>query len=193
MLRFLTRPTLVPLGVLALLCLAACTPTARPATVGHAPIAPTVAPVRVPAGWKVLTTAHFRLAYPPDWTTFPSDPAQEEAVHITGYYIATPDPGGHVQLEVSAAAQVDVSGSCPVATPQTQPAQQTTLAGLPMGYRLVPYPNGGGLVRWWWFLNAQRTAYQLKAFDGDASAAIKAQDDAILATFRPDNVTPWQC
>jgi hypothetical protein len=189
--RFPTQPALALLGTLALLYLAACTPTARPATVGRAP---TVAPARVPAGWKVLTTPHFRLAYPPDWRTFSMyEPSQEDAVHITGYNIATPDPGGHVQLEVSAQAKVDVSASCPVATPDTRSAQQTTLAGLPMKYQLVAYPQGAGVVRWWWFLNAQRTAYQLRASDGDASAAIKAQDDAILATFRPDNATPWRC
>jgi hypothetical protein len=94
---------------------------------------------------------------------------------------------------VSAQAKVDVSGSCPVATPDTLPPQQTTLAGLPMNYQLVAYPQGAGVVRWWWFLNAQRTAYQLRASDGDASAATQAQDDAILATFRPDNATPWKC
>ena len=182
--RFLTRPALALLGVLALLCLAACTPTARPATVGHAPIAPTVAPVRVPAGWKVLTTAHFRIAYPPDWTTFPHDKAQEDAVH-TDYYIAT--PAGHVQLDVSALEKTDVLAYCPVATPDTLPPQPTTLAGLPMRFQLIDS------VRWWWFLNAQRTSYQLTASDYEASAAIKAQDEAILATFRPDNADPWPC
>src|SRR5260370_19697245 len=120
--RLPTQPALALLGVLALLCLAACTPTAGPATVGHAPTAPTVAPARVPAGWKVLTTAHFRIAYPPDWTTFPSDPALEDAVH-TEYYIAT--PAGHVQLSVSATAQTDVVAYCPVATPDTLPPQPT--------------------------------------------------------------------
>ncbi len=185
--RFLTRPALALLGVLALLCLAACTPTARPATVEcHAPLrcAPTVAPVRIPAGWKVLTRPHFRLAYPPDWTTSPSDPALEEAVH-TDYIIAT--PAGHVRLDVSALEKTDVLAYCPVATPDTLPPQPTTLAGLPMRFQLIDS------VRWWWFLNAQRTSYQLRASDYEASAAIKAQDDAILGTFRPDNVTPWQC
>jgi hypothetical protein len=195
--RFPTRPALALLGVL--LCLAACTPPARPATVGRAPTAPptappTALPARVPAGWKVLATPHFRLAYPPDWTTFSMyDAAQEAAVHITGYYIATPEPDGHAQLSVSALEKTDVSGSCRAPNPQTQSFQPTTLAGLPMKYLLVPYPNGGGLVRWWVFLNAQRTAYTLRAFDGGASAATQAQDDAILATFRPDNATPWQC
>lgn len=188
--RFLTRPALALLGVLALLSLAACTSTARPAAVEcHAPLlcAPTVPPAPVPAGWKVLATPHFRIAYPPDWTTFPMGGAgQEDAVH-TGYYIATPDPGGHVQLSVSALANVDVSAFCPVATPDTLPPQQTTLAGLPMRYQLIES------VRWWWFLNAQRTAYTLRASDFDAGAATQAQDDAILATFRPDNGTPWRC
>ncbi len=113
------------------------------------------------------------------------DAAQEDAVHITGYYIAT--PAQHAQLGVSALAKADVSASCRATNPQTQPPQQTTLAGLPMWYlRDV-------LVRWWVFVNAQQTAYTLRAFDGDASAATQAQDDAILATFRPDNATPWRC
>ena len=185
--RFPTRPALALLGTL--LCLAACTPTARPATVGRAS---TATHARVPAGWKVLATAHFSLAYPPDWTTFSEfDAAQEDAVHITGYYIAT--PAQHAQLAVSALEKTDVSGSCRAPNPQTQSFQPTTLAGLPMGYLLVPYPNGGGIVRWWVFLNAQQTAYTLRAFDGGASAATQAQDDAILATFRPDNATPWKC
>jgi hypothetical protein len=51
------------MGTLALLCLAACAPAASgPAAT------PTshVMPARVPSGWKVLTTPHFGLAYPPD-------------------------------------------------------------------------------------------------------------------------------
>jgi hypothetical protein len=167
--RFAIRPALALLGTL--LCLAACTPTAPPA--------------RVPAGWKVLATPHFRLAYPPDWRTFSMyEPSQEEGIDLTGYYIATPDPGGHVQLGVSALAKADVSGSCRAPNPLTQPAQQTTLAGLPMYYRLILYPQGGGALRLWGFTNAQRTAYTLSAIDGDASAATQAQDDVILATPR---------
>jgi hypothetical protein len=192
--RLLTQLPLALLGMLALLCLAACTPTARPATVGRAPTVPTVPPACVPAGWKVLATPHFRLAYPPDWTTFSEfDAAQEAATPITGYSIATPERHGHAQLYVSALQRVDVSDFCRAPNPQTQPPQATTLAGLPMRYLLVPYPNGGGVVRMWGFLNAQKTAYTLRASDGDASAATQAQDDAILATFRPDNTTAWQC
>jgi hypothetical protein len=143
-------------------------------------------PVRVPAGWKVLATPHFRLAYPPGWTTLSSSDATE-----TEYDIGAPDRQGG--LDVRALPNAAVSAFCPMATSTPQRFQPTTLAGLPMQYLLVPYPNGGGLVRWWVFLNTQGRAYTLRAFDGGASAATRVQDDAILATLRPDNTTPWQC
>ncbi len=199
--RFALRPALALLGTLALLCLAACTPTARPATVGHASTAtPTTTTARVPAGWKVLTTAHFRLAYPPDWTPVDNTNAKYyPGTADTEYLIESPDH--HPRLDVRASpssslpdvAHAEFCRATPVASPITQQFQPTTLAGLPMYYLLVPYPNGGGIVRWWVFWNAQYTSYILRAFDGDANAATQTQDDAILATFRPDNATPLQC
>src|SRR5258708_8872467 len=183
--HFLTRRALAVLGTFAVLCLAACAPTTSGSTA-----TPTATPARVPAGWKVLTTTYFSLAYPPDWTPVakyvPKNYPGEVA--YTDYFLNTPD--GHAQLDVFAAPVSSVPLYCRVARPQAQP---TTLAGLPMRYALFVYPDAPGGVRWWSFVNAQKMGYGLRAYDGDASAATKAQDDAILATFRPDDATPLQC
>jgi hypothetical protein len=48
-------------------------------------------------------------------------------------------------------------------------------------------------LRVWTFANAQQTWYQLSVGDVGASAAVQAQDTAVLATFRPDDATPWSC
>ncbi|HZC76450.1 MAG TPA: hypothetical protein VE258_01795 [Ktedonobacterales bacterium] len=191
--RFPTRPARALLGALALLCLAACTPMAsgppaRPGIVGRAP---TAAPARVPAGWKVLATPHFRLAYPPDWA--PESPSRLATPPADPWQFHIDAPAHQLALRVDVVTNANVSDFCPVGAPTTRQFQPTTLAGLPMKYLLVAYPNGGGLVRWWVFANAQHTSYKLRAFDGEASAATQAQDDAILATFRPDNATPLQC
>lgn len=138
----------------------------------------------------MLATTDFSLAYPPDWTPVTKyEPSYRPAeIAYTDYFLNTPD--GHGRLDVIAGPKANVPLYCRVAAPQAQP---TTLAGLPMRYALVVYPGGSPVVRWWSFLNAQQTSYGLRAYDGDASAATQAQDDAILATFRPDNATPWSC
>jgi len=53
--------------------------------------------------------------------------------------------------------------------------------------------EGGGDKRQWDFVNAQGTSFVLVADDTQSSSATQAQDDAILAMFRPDNATPWSC
>jgi hypothetical protein len=67
------------------------------------------------------------------------------------------------------------------------------LAGVPMVYSL----SGEGLLdRIWSFANAQAADYRLEADNLDDlqySSATQAENDAIFATFRPDNATPWQC
>jgi hypothetical protein len=74
--------------------------------------------------------------------------------------------------------------------PPNSGIQQIVLAGLPMAYELA----GQGLfMRTWTFVNSQRTQYRLDALDEQGTAAVQAQDVSILATFRPDNSTPWQC
>jgi hypothetical protein len=47
--------------------------------------------------------------------------------------------------------------------------------------------------RTWGFINAQRTIFALDAGDAQSSHAIQAQNDAVLATFRPDDPTPYAC
>jgi hypothetical protein len=51
----------------------------------------------------------------------------------------------------------------------------------------------GGYMRVWDFVNAQGTHFTLSALDAQGTTAVQAQDDSILATFRPDNAIPWSC
>lgn len=187
--RFPTRPTLALVGALALLCLAACVPTATvsvsPTVTATTPptatptlvLAPT--PANVPAGWQVLATTHFSLAYPPDWTI------QTLSGGDPRYFIVSPTKQSQVILE--AQPQGDVSPYCLSAI---SGAQHTTFAGLPMTYLLTGEGNG---LRTWYFANAQHTLYLQDADDTQADAATQAQDEAILGTFRPDDADPWSC
>jgi hypothetical protein len=186
-----THASLADPASLALLCLAVCTPTATasvvPTATATTPLALTAtrtpvlasAPTNVPSGWKVLATTDFSLAYPPDWTT--------QLWPDGGYAIETPTQ--QPQVIVTAKPKGDVSPYC---RPDSPGAQQTTFAGLPMKYML----DGRGAadpVRLRLFANAQHTCYLLQADDFSAGAAMQAQDEAILATFRPDEATPWSC
>jgi uncharacterized protein YfaP (DUF2135 family) len=74
--------------------------------------------------------------------------------------------------------------------PVTSDFQHTTLAGLPMTYGIS---GEGQLDRTWAFVNAQRTVFAVSAGDAQSSSAIQAQNDAILATFRHDDPTPYAC
>ena len=186
MLRFRTRPALALLC--ALLYLTACTSPAvgsvSPTATATVPPAPTATPIpvastptNVPAGWKVLVTTYFSLAYPPDWTM--------QILSGPRYFISPPSQQS--QLIVVATPQGDVSPYCYSAT---SGARHTTLAGLPMTYLLT---GEGDTLRTWLFANTQRTFYSLQAQDTQAPASLQAQDEAILATFRPDNAGPWSC
>lgn len=192
--RFPTRPALALVG--ALLCLAACAPSARvslaptattPATpTATATLAPAPTPTNVPAGWAVLDTTRFSLAYPSDWT--PQTIPQSDGSVL--YNIAPPsqqDPS--VRVSVQERVPSPNIGS-PYCMPASSDIQHTTLVGLPMTYMLS---GEGQLDRTWVFANAQRTVYVLDAGDAQSDSATQAQDDAILATFRPDNADPWQC
>ena len=175
-------------GALALLCLAACVPTATvsvpptatattPPTATPTPVlAPT--PADVPVGWKVLATEHFSLAYPPDWTIQP--PSDNPA-----YFIVSPTRQSELIVDVQ--PQGDVSRYC---LPAASGAKHTTLAGLPMTYLITGEGDG---LRTWYFANTQHTLYGLDAEDTQDNAVTQAQDEAILSTFRPDNADPWQC
>jgi hypothetical protein len=91
----------------------------------------------------------------------------------------------YVQAQVS--SQVLKASYCSTGNGDNTP---TTLAGLSMAYNL----SGEGLLdRTWNFANVQGTDYGLEADDLQYSSATQAEDDAIFATFRPDNGTPWQC
>jgi hypothetical protein len=51
----------------------------------------------------------------------------------------------------------------------------------------------GAFMRVWDFVNAAGTHFTLDAEDAQGAAAVQAQDDSILVTFRPDNAIPWGC
>jgi hypothetical protein len=78
----------------------------------------------------------------------------------------------------------------PYCLPASSDAQRTTLANLPMAYERS---GEGQADRLWVFANAQHTVYGLSVGDALSSSAIQSQDDAMLATFRPDNADPWPC
>ncbi len=194
--RFPTRPAFALLG--ALLCLTACAPTAtvRVSPTATTPPVPSATPTlvlaptltNVPAGWKVLATTHFSLAYPPDWTlqTVTFEGGQ-------GYTVWAPAKQGAVQVKALPRADLTPSYSTDVplyCQPESSGARRTTFANLPMTFQLTGL---GNTVRVWRFANAQQTLYLLSAGDMTAGAAAQAQDAAILATFRPDNAIPWSC
>src|SRR5262249_43561196 len=112
-------------------------------------------PAGVPASWKVLATPYFRLAYPPDGRPEPMfDPKYYPASANTGYFLESPtqqyllDVMASPSHSLPTVAHAEFCRAPPVATPDTQPPQPTTLAGLPMQYRVV-YPQRAGVVPWW--------------------------------------------
>ncbi len=196
--RFSTRPVFALLGALALLCLAACAPAATAsvsptATVTSVPtlaptptLAPAPTPTNVPDGWSVLVGWHFSLAYPPGWT--PQTVPQQDGSVL--YLVIAPNNQMAVRVLVQDhEPALNIQGMyCP---PASGEVQHITLAGLPMTY--TPLSGEGQSMRSWAFVNAQATAFALDAGDAQSSNATQAQDESILATFRPDNATPWTC
>lgn len=194
--RVSTRHILALLGALILVCLAACAPTASvsvspTATTPPAPtttptLAPAPTPTNVPSGWLVLAGEHFSLAYPPGWT--PQTAPQQDGSVL--YTIAPPD-AQTAPVRVMVQANVPSSTiSSPYCMPASSDIQRTTLAGLAMTFMLS---GEGQLDRTWAFANAQRTVFVLAVGDAQSGDAARAQSDAILATFRPDDSTPWGC
>jgi len=143
-------------------------------------LAPT--PANVPAAWAVLATTHFSIAYPSGWIV-------ETLVDQQDYVIMSPTKQGEVGVIALQRADVKIYVA-PYCQPASVGARRTTLAQLPMIFQLTGLAD---TVREWRFANAQQTMYMLSAGDATSSAAIQAQDAAILATFRPDNATPWSC
>lgn len=192
--RFSTR--LAFLSALALLGLAGCAPMATAsvsptATATTPPLlttSPTLAsaptPTNVPAGWSVMDTPHFSIAYPQGWT--PDNYPQQD-----GSVLYTIEPPNSQQPPVDVTAQEHAPGAGAFYCAPSNGFQRATLAGAPMIYGLVG--EEGGAKRQWDFVDAQGTGFILVADDTQSGSAIQAQDDAILATFRPDNATPWTC
>ncbi|HET9111362.1 MAG TPA: hypothetical protein VFN78_11095 [Ktedonobacterales bacterium] len=184
--RIPSRFALALLG--ALLCLAACAPTATvnapptPTATSTSLVAPT--PTNVPVGWRVLATTYFSLAYPPDWTP-------DTGSSSTGQFIIwAPARQDAVTVNVVLHAQVPPMELTLYCQPQRQGARHTTLANLPMSLQLTGLAHS---VRVWRFVNAQRTLYLLSVGDALTDAAIQARHEAIFATFRPTLATPWRC
>lgn len=183
---------------LPLLCasalLSACAPaaavsvaaTATPAApTPTATLAPAPTPTNVPDGWLVLDTTHFSIAYPSDWTA-KTIPQMDGSM----YYLITPPTSDPQYPSVS----VSVTTADPYAKSRyctsSADIQRTTLAGLPMTFMIS---GEGSLDRSWGFSNTQQTSFGLAASDAQDGSDVQAQDDAILATFRPDNADPWTC
>lgn len=170
--RRLIAPGLRLLAVLlAVSALGGC---ALPALGGAAP-APTQTPVYAPAGWTAYRGDHFTIAYPTGWTEHQttSNGGQSSVIALTG-----PQPRDLIEVvETANVTQADVPAYCGAAG-QT-PLQ---LAGLRVTYQVVE-----GVHRTWTFVTDKQISYQLSTFDGDSSATMQAQSDAILATFRPDD------
>ncbi len=191
--RLPVRPALGFLG--ALLCLAGCAPTATVSTASTAttPPVPTATPTpvlaptptNVPAGWQVLATAHFSLAYPPDWTVESATDEPDQS-----YVIWAPAKQSSVQVNVVPQADVPQAEMTLYCLPESSGARHTTLANLPMTFQLTGMGNTVGV---WRFVNTQKTLYLLSAGGVMGSVAVQAQDTAIFATFRPDDATPWRC
>src|SRR5215469_6078505 len=156
-----SRPAFALLGVLP--CLAACSPTSTVSIVPRAtatmPPAPTPllapTPTNVPASWQVLATTHFSMAYPPNWTVEGSadEPAQS-------YVIWAPAKQFAVQVVVVPKAEVPQGEMALYCQPESSGARHTTLANLPMTFRLTGLDNSVGV---WTFVNSQQTPYILEA------------------------------
>jgi hypothetical protein len=153
----------------------ASTSTATPgATPTYAPPTPT----NVPPGWQVFFGSHFTIALPPDWSLAGYGATQtgqmgriyqfQNGRHIM--YVAVGETYGFTPAELQDLCK--------------QLASPVMLAGIPMHYMLA-----SGFYRGWFYINSQSHEYSLIAGDGALSSDTQATDDAILATFRPDDPT----
>jgi hypothetical protein len=165
-----TRPTLTP------------TPTAT--------LVPAPTPANVPAGWTVLDTPHFSLAYPAGWSVRMPDTNTGGTI----YFLAPPSPHdqGVTVMVYPGPPSVGSGGMAPFCVgPGRGGVGRVTLAGLPMAYQFGV--GEGASTRVWDFVNTQGTHFTLDAEDAQGAAAVQAQDNSIVATFRPDNAIPWSC
>ena len=160
------------------------TATSTPAPTATPTLAPVPTPANVPAGWVVLDTPHFSLAYPSGWGSH-TLPQQDGSM----LYLVSA-PGDQMAVRVLVQEQVQDPSIGAYCAPVSGDVRHVTLAGLPMTYAVS---GEGQAMRAWVFANAQRTVFALDASDAQSGGANQAEDDAILATFRPDNATPWRC
>lgn len=183
--RRLYLPSLLLLALLAITTLAGCgasasattstTSTTAPNTAGYLPPTPT----NVPAGWQVYSGPHFTIAYPSGWSTQSDNPPTGSM----GLTISLQKPQGReiVVQELYGYSDAQFKDMCKPLVGGTP----VRLATLPMTYQLFE-----GVYRQWFFINSNRYSYMLEVLDGNQPQAAQAADDAVLATFRPDDPTP---
>lgn len=201
------------LSAAVLLALAACGAQSLSANAGDAPTntpEPTITPwptptpkplpptpTNVPAGWQVyaVADAHFSIAYPGSMlfavrqnVQSSSTPSQRDVIYeFTSANTSEVDGTGMpIEMQIG-----EGDGMSPDVVQRI--CSETTviapLAGLPM--RQSPaQPPSGNRFRSWTFVTDRGTVYGLTLRDATASADIQAQDDQILATFRPQFTTP---
>jgi len=197
MARLRMRPALALIAVL--LCLAACdsapstvtsstpTSTTLPSPTATATLVPAPTPTNVPSGWSVLAGLHFSLAHPADQQPYTKP---DEAFSTgTDYFFSLPD-GSVTPVRVFVYPQAQTSLVASYCQPDSADNQHVTFAGLPMTFTLS---GEGSVLRSWLFVNAQHTAFAIQAEDNGADAATLAADEAILATFTPDDAAPVGC
>jgi hypothetical protein len=154
-------------------------------TVGSAPTAGPPTPTNVPVGWQVYAGPHFTIAYPSGWTAsaFPQANSTPARPNVT-YALTAPGGGSSGSVSVNEQDGWDdasiQSDFCP------PDPQMVTLAGLQMQYQT----GAGGAGRAWLFVTNTGTVYSLATADGYASPGVQTLDNAVLATFRPEYVTP---
>ena len=178
------RAPLTALLLLLLLALAACgsgggsTGTLSPTPgAAHPP-----APAHVPAGWAVAYGPHFSIAHPADWVESrdftPASPATAGAAR-TRVWLSP--PGGRQTLLIAEDDNADseaIQSGCAI-------DQKTTVAGL----RVSTFTTEGG-TRNLGFYSDNGTIYTLVYLDPSDPPAVRRQEDAIFATFRPEFASP---
>lgn len=173
----LPAPTVTPLATAT----SAPTVTLPPAPTATA--TPSLQPLNVPAGWQVYNGPHFAIAYPPNWSVgvFPQGNSTS-AQPIVVYGFKSPDGGQTVSVTEADGFQATLKSQC-LSFKSSALYSVVTLAGIPMFFT---DKTAGGIVREWSFFTDQGTSYGLSAEDGRSSAAIRAQDDAVLSTFHAE-------
>jgi hypothetical protein len=151
---------------------ATATPSATPT---YAPPTPT----NVPPGWQVYSGPHFTIALPPDWS-FAGYGGMQTGLMGQSHQFQN---GRHIMYvavgETYGFTPSQLQDLCKQVTESS-----VVIAGIAMHYNVA-----GGMGRGWFFINSQDHEYGLSAGDGLLAQDIRATDDAILATFRPDDPT----